>query len=319
MTPKILRQIKTRYKSWDRGKGKTGDLFLDLMADDAVFRSIGGGAEPMQFTRSYSTKEEIRSYFEGLVRDWQMIFYNVRMFLIQGDTIAIVCECAWKQKHTGKIVHSPKLDIMRVKNGRICDFFEYFDTHQAFMAGVADGSVDMRKPKPLYKWGASRTVAGTTSATGANVKALKQLYTQWNKTKGGSADAIVHVLAPNVLWGSLTGGADPVAFTKTRMSRDEVADYISVAWSRLSELNYYKVTEYIAAGPFVLVLAEVSFTNRKTRKTFVSPKADLWRFARGKATEFYEYFDTNAAFKAPLKTGSSQPDHPWDDPTADLV
>ena len=28
MTPNILRQIKTRYKTWDRGKGKTGDLFI---------------------------------------------------------------------------------------------------------------------------------------------------------------------------------------------------------------------------------------------------------------------------------------------------
>ena len=63
-------------------------------------------------------------------------------------------------------------------------------------------------------------------------------------------------------------------------------------------MNYYKVTEYIAAGPFVLVLADVSFTNHKTGRTIRSPKADLWRFAHGKATEFYEYYDTAQAIAA---------------------
>ncbi len=294
MTPKILRQIKTRYKTWDRGKGKTGDLFIDLMSDDATFRSIGGGVEAMLFTRSHSGKEKIRAYFEGLAQDWKMIFYNVRLFLVSGDTIAVVCECAWKHKHTGKIVHSPKLDVIRVKHGKMRDFFEYFDTHQAFAACLPGGEADMRKPKPLYKWGASRTVMGATSATAANVKRLKKLYARWDTTKGGSARSFIEVLSPNVLWGSLGAGTGPVAFTRTRKSRDEVAAYFRELGLAF-QMNYYKADELIAAGPFVLVLAEVSFTNRKTGKVFVSPKADLWRFAHGKATEFYEYYDTAQA------------------------
>lgn len=294
MNPKILRQIKTRYKTWDRGKGKTGNLFVDLMSDDATFRSIGGGVEAMQFTRTHSTKEKIRAYFEELVQDWQMIFYNVRLFLVAGDTIAVVCECAWKHRHTGKIVHSPKLDVIRVKDGKMVDFFEYFDTHQAFAACVPGGEVDTRKPKPAYRWGASRTLAGATSATTANVKRLKKLYARWDETKGGSAKGFIQVLAPNVLWGSLGAGTGPVAFTRTRKSREEVGVYFRELGAAF-QLNYYKVEKLIAAGPFVLVLADVSFTNRKTGKVFVSPKADLWRFARGKATEFYEYYDTAQA------------------------
>jgi len=296
MTPNILRQIKTRYKTWDRGKGKTGDLFIDLLSDDATFRSIGGGVEAMQFTRTHSTREMVRAYFEELKRDWQMIFYNVRLFLVQGDAIAVVCECCWKHRHTGKIVHSPKLDIIRVKGGQMHDFFEYFDTHQAFAACVPDGSVDRRRPKPLYKWGASRTVAAATAATSSNVKTLKKIYGQWHRTKGGSgpAKAIVDILAPNVIWGSLGAGAGPVAFTRTRMTREDVGHYFQELKSAF-KMNYYNVHDFIAAGPFVLVLAEVSFTNKKTGKTFVSPKADLWRFAHGKATEFYEYYDTAKA------------------------
>jgi ketosteroid isomerase-like protein len=306
VTPNILRQIKTRDKTWDRGKGKTGGLFIDLLSDDATFRSLGGGVEAMQFTRTHSTKEKVRAYFEGLARDWQMIFYNVRLFLADGSTIAVLCECAWKHKHTGKIVHSPKLDIIRVRSGKMQDFFEFFDTHQAYQACVPDGVVALRHPKPLYKWGTSRTVAGATAATADKVKTLKKLYARWNESKGGStaARAFVDILAPNVIWGSLGAGARPIDFTRTRKSREEVGQYFRELGAAY-QMNYYHVEEYIAAGAFVLVLAEISFTNKKAGRDFVSPKADLWRFAHGKATEFYEYYDTAKAVAAaaePLMT-----------------
>ena len=294
MASKIVNEIRSHYRAWDRGKGTTGERFVEMMADDASFRSIGAGAQPMLFTRDHSTKDKIRAYFKGLEQDWSMIFYNVRMFLVQGSTIAVFCECAWKQKHTGKVVHTPKLDIIRLKRGKIADFFEYFDNHQAYAACSKEGVCTVpQNPKPLYKSGASRTVTGMTTATAANVKTLKKLYTQWDKTKGASADSIMQVLAPDVLWGSLTAGADPVAFTKTRKSRKEVGEYFRGLDSAF-RMESYKVNEYIAGGPFVLALSNIAFTNKATGKTFVTPKADLWRFTRGKATEFYEYFDTAA-------------------------
>jgi ketosteroid isomerase-like protein len=294
MASKIVNDIRTHYRAWDRGKGSPAELFLNLIADDGTFRSIGGGAEPMQFTRSHSTKDKIRDYFKGLEQDWSMIFYNVRMFLVHGSTVAVFCECAWKQKHTGKVVHTPKLDIIRLKGGKISDFFEYFDNHQAYAACSKEGVCTVpENPKPLYKSGASRMVTGKTAATIANVKTLKKLYAQWDKTKGGSVESILKILAPDVLWGSLTAGADPVAFTKTRKSREEVGEYFRGLESAF-RMESYKVNEYIAGGPFVLALSDIAFTNKATGKTFVTPKADLWRFARGKATEFYEYFDTAA-------------------------
>lgn len=296
MPANIVNQIKSRYREWDRNedKGAAAEKFLDLMADDTSFRSIGAGAEPMLFTRDHSAKDMIRAYFQGLAQDWTMIFFNVGTFLVQGNTMAVICECAWTQKHTGKVVHTPKLDILRLKKGKISDYYEYFDNHQAYAACVKEGPWHVpAKPKPLYKSGKSQIVTGVTPAAANNVKTLKKLYTRWEKTKGGSANSIVAILAPNVIWGSLSAGADPIAFTKTRKSREEVADYFS-GLAEGFQMNYYKVKEYVAGGPYVLVLADISFTNKKTGKTFVSPKADLWRFNRGKATEFYEYYDTAA-------------------------
>lgn len=296
MPSKAVDQIRSRYREWDRNedKGAAAEKFLDLMTDDVSFRSIGAGVEPMLFTRDHSAKDMTRAYFKGLEQDWKMIFFNVRTFLVQGNTVAVVCECAWKQKRTGKVVHTPKLDILRLKKGKIAGFYEYFDNHQAYAACLEGGSWHVpEKPKPLYKSGKSQTASGVTATATANVKTLKKLYAQWGKTKGASAESIVQALAPNVVWGSLSAGADPIAFTKMRKSREEVGDYFRGLESGF-KMNYYNVKEYVAGGPYVLVLADISFTNKKTGKTFVSPKADLWRFSRGKVTEFYEYYDTAA-------------------------
>ena len=296
MPNKAVDQIRSRYREWDRNedKGAAAEKFLDLMADDVSFRSIGAGVEPMLFTRDHSAKEMTRAYFKGLEQDWKMIFYNVRTFLVQGNTVAVVCECAWKQKQTGKVVHTPKLDILRLKKGKISGFYEFFANHQAYAACVKGGPWHVpEKPKPLYKSGKSQTASGVTAAATSNAKTLKKLYARWDKTKGGSADAFIDILAPSVLWGSLAAGAGPVAFTKTRKTRNEVAGYFR-GLEDAFKMNYYSVKEYVAGGPYVLVLSEISFTNKKTGKTFVSPKADLWRFNRGKATEFYEYYDTAA-------------------------
>lgn len=296
MPANVVNQIRSRYREWDRNedKGAAARKFIDLMADDASFRSIGAGAEAMLFTRDHSAKDKVRAYFEGLAQDWSMIFFNVRTFLVQGNTVAVICECAWKQKHTGKVVHTPKLDILRLKKGRISDYYEFFDNQQAYAACIEEGVWPIPdKPKPLYPSGKSQTAQGVTPGAANNVKTLKKLYAQWNKTKGGSADAFVRILAPSVLWGSLAAGADHAAFTKTRKSREEVEDYFRGLESSF-KMNYYTVKEYVAGGPYVLVLSDMSFTNKKTGKTFVSPKADLWRFNRGKATEFYEYYDTAA-------------------------
>lgn len=294
MATRIVNDIRSHYRAWDQGKGATSERFLELLADDATFRSIGGGAKFMEFTRPHKAKDNIRAYFAELMRDWEMLFFNVSTFLVQDDTIAVVCECAWKHKHTGKTVHTPKLDVMRVKDGKVVDFYEFFDNHQAIAACNTEGVCEVpADPKPLNGEGPSRLESDVTVATRANVNTLKRLYAQWAETKGASAQSIMDILAPNVIWGSLSAGAYPLAFSRTRRSRDEVGDYFR-GLAETFTMNSYDVKDYVAAGPYVLMLGEVSFTNKKTGKSFVSPKADLWRFAGGKAVEFYEYFDTAA-------------------------
>ena len=47
-----------------------------------------------------------------------------------------------------------------------------------------------------------------------------------------------------------------------------------------------------AEGDRVVMLGRCSWRFKRTGKVVSTPKADSWRFADGKAVEFYEYFDT---------------------------
>jgi ketosteroid isomerase-like protein len=48
------------------------------------------------------------------------------------------------------------------------------------------------------------------------------------------------------------------------------------------------------------VVAECSFRHRRTGKSFMSPKVDIWDFRRGKVVSFFEYFDTASAIRSAL-------------------
>jgi ketosteroid isomerase-like protein len=191
-------------------------------------------------------------------------------------------------------VHSPKLDLYEFKGSKVVKFFEYFDNELAISAVSADESEEKVPRSPRR----SKSRNTFTSAK-SDRKALSQLrkhYKRWNDTKGNDAakDYVLSLVAPKVSWGSLANGKGSLDFTEERLSRKQVKAYLdglTAAWT----MNFYKVTKFVAAGPFVLALGEVSFTNKKTNKTAKMPKADLWRFSRGKAVEFFEYYNTAIA------------------------
>src|SRR5436305_437130 len=109
-----------------------------------------------------------------LAVDWEMLFYNVRKFLVPGDTVAVVCECCWRHKKTGNVVHTPKLDIVRFKGEKMADFFEYFDKEEAINAcsGVAN-SQSTQPPKPIHPENGAQVVEGETEASRASVALVK--------------------------------------------------------------------------------------------------------------------------------------------------
>jgi ketosteroid isomerase-like protein len=288
-----LKKLESAYKAWNDKKGSTAEPWFDLMADLVDWKSIAGGAQDMRFTRPHSTKQQVRDYFSELAQEWQMEFYHVRTFLVEGDKVAVIGECCWRHRKTGKIVHTPKLDLLRFQHERIAGFFEFFDTEQAIQA-TAPGSGARNVPQPLYPANGVMIFQGVNDDSKANIRLLERLYRTWNDTKGQSADEILNFLAPHVSWGSLANGANALAFTSRKLSKEDVRAYFN-GLADAFEMNFFTVDDFLAAADYVLMTGVCSFTNRTTGRTFAGPKADLWRFSNGQAEEFFEYYDTAAA------------------------
>jgi len=127
--------LKEAYRQWHETKGGSVDHWLTLMTDDVKFRSLAEGTKPMEFTCTSSCKSDVQRYFAGLTEDWQMNYYRMDEYIAQGDRVVALGSCSFKHKKTGKILETPKADFHKFRDGKICEFFELYDTAQAL--GVA--------------------------------------------------------------------------------------------------------------------------------------------------------------------------------------
>ena len=128
--------LKDAYQRWHDSKGASVDHWMNLMTDDIRFGSLAAGAAPLTFTRASSTKDEVRQYFAGLAADWEMNYFRVNEFIAQNDRVVVLCEISFRHKKSGKIAVSPKADVHRFRNGKICEFYEYYDTAAPAAAAV---------------------------------------------------------------------------------------------------------------------------------------------------------------------------------------
>lgn len=46
-------------------------------------------------------------------------------------------QVSFKHKKTGKILNTPKADFHKFRDGKICEFFEFYDTAQALAVATA--------------------------------------------------------------------------------------------------------------------------------------------------------------------------------------
>jgi uncharacterized protein len=129
--------LKEAYRLWHDTKAGSVDHWLNLMTDDVKFRSLAQGAKPMEFTRTSSCKDEVKDYFAGLTADWKMIYYRIDEYIAQGDRVVALGHVSFTNKRTGKILETPKADFHKFRDGKICEFFEFYDTAQAITVATA--------------------------------------------------------------------------------------------------------------------------------------------------------------------------------------
>jgi hypothetical protein len=124
------------YQSWRSSKGTDTSVWLDLMGPAITFRSLGASAPVIGFSRNGVSPADVERYFVDLARDWEMVDYEVEHMIAQGDRVAVLSHCSWRNRNTGKMSDTMKADFFRFEAGRIVEFAELFDTASAVEAAV---------------------------------------------------------------------------------------------------------------------------------------------------------------------------------------
>ena len=132
-----LATLETLYKRWHDTKGGCVEDIIDMFADHIEMRSVLTPDVPHEMSGTHSTKAEARAYFEGLLKDWQMIEFVAERFIEGegGDDIVMIGRCAWRHRGTGIEVSTPKVDLWRFEGGKAVLFYELFDS-LAFARGI---------------------------------------------------------------------------------------------------------------------------------------------------------------------------------------
>lgn len=132
-------KLRRGYASWNVSKGTAIDYWIKLLDDKVQWNSIVDESSPgMSFATDCRSQAEVRAYFENLGAIWEMVFFNLEDIVAQNDRVVVIGNCKWKNRETGKSVETRKVDIFRMKNGKIMEFHEFFDTAKAIAASTPD-------------------------------------------------------------------------------------------------------------------------------------------------------------------------------------
>lgn len=123
-----LATLERAYERWGRTKGGNVDEILDLFRDDVEMRSVLVPDVPSDLSGIHAQREQAAAYFEALLRDWEMLYFDVDRYIADGDDIVMVGRMGWRNRATGNEVHSPKVDIWQFRDGKVVSFFELFDS-----------------------------------------------------------------------------------------------------------------------------------------------------------------------------------------------
>ncbi|MEW6271453.1 MAG: nuclear transport factor 2 family protein [Thermodesulfobacteriota bacterium] len=134
--PRHVESLREMYRLWALSKGQSVEPWLGLLGDSIRFRSIGGDLPGVEFARDGVSRADVARYFRELSRDWEMLEYQVDELICDGDRVAMLGRCAWRNRHTGKVAESMKADFFRFEDGRIVEFTELFDTARAIAAAT---------------------------------------------------------------------------------------------------------------------------------------------------------------------------------------
>ncbi|WP_338665516.1 nuclear transport factor 2 family protein [Pararoseomonas sp. SCSIO 73927] len=111
------------YERFARGDRQA---LYDALSPEVHWTSAGDETVPWAGTRH--GHDGVRDYFARLDRESEAVGYEVEQVIAQGEWIAILARVRRRAHATGTIGDYAKADFMRIVDGRVVDFREFYDT-----------------------------------------------------------------------------------------------------------------------------------------------------------------------------------------------
>ena len=128
-------RIRAAYANWQDTLGRDPEPFIALMGERFEMASVLDPPHLTELARNHRGLERVRDYFAALDADWEMIDFPTEKVVEQGDTVVWIGRCTWRNRHTGIVVGTPKVDIWTFEGGQAVGMLEMFDT-VAFARGA---------------------------------------------------------------------------------------------------------------------------------------------------------------------------------------
>ncbi len=120
--------MSAAYEAWQDSPGRGPEPFIALIGEDFAMASVLDPPDLHEVAADHNGVEQVRNYFAAIDADWEMIDFPTERVVEQGDTVVWIGRCTWRNRHTGAVVATPKVDIWTFRGGSAVQMFEMFDT-----------------------------------------------------------------------------------------------------------------------------------------------------------------------------------------------
>ena len=106
----------------------TGNIqgLLDQLSDDVTWQLPEVEGVPLAGKRT--GRDAVGEFFATVARDQEVLEFEPREFVAQGDKVVSLGHYKWRVKETGREFASDFVHIFTVRNGKIVAFREHFDS-----------------------------------------------------------------------------------------------------------------------------------------------------------------------------------------------
>lgn len=120
-TVQLVRQVYEAY-----GKGDMATVFAAL-ADDVEWDSHGA-SEIVTWGGHFSGKDGVTAFFQRITAAIALERFEVVDIIGQDDRAAVVTKVSVRFHCNGRPLTVQKVDIVKVRDGKVASFTEYYDT-----------------------------------------------------------------------------------------------------------------------------------------------------------------------------------------------